>query len=114
MSILITMTLSVCQGLICFWTTRVGSLDSLFWLSYSLLGGQIVPVSFFPYPYRLIVEGSPFRYMFAFPIEVYLGKLSEVEMFQGFAVASAWLMLLFLLYKWLWNHGRLAYTSFGQ
>lgn len=114
MSILITMTLSVCQGLICFWTTRVGALDSLFWLSYSLLGGQFVPVSFFPYPYRLIVEGTPFRYMFAFPIEVYLGKLSGAEMFHGFMVASAWVVLLFLLYKWLWGHGRLAYTSFGQ
>lgn len=114
MSIMITLTISICLGLIGFWTTKVGPIDGLFWFGYSLLGGQFVPVSFFPGFSRLVVDGLPFRYMFSFPIEIYLGKLTSAEMFQGFSVAVVWLFLLFLIYKWLWNHGRLVYTSFGQ
>ncbi len=113
-SIGITFTLSVCMGLVSFWTTRVGPLDDLFWMGRTLLGGQGIPVSFFPYPLILFVKSLPFRYMFSFPIEIYLGKLSLLEVFQGLAISLLWLGALIVLYKFLWLRGRLAYTSFGQ
>lgn len=113
-AIAITMTASLCLGLVAFWTTKVGQLDALFWMGRMLLGGQGIPVSFFPSAARFLVYSLPFRYMFSFPIELYLGKITSPEIFQGFAIATAWFFFFIVLYKWLWTKGRLAYTSFGQ
>ncbi len=113
-AIMLTFTFSMCLTMICFWTIRVGPLDALFWMGESLLGGQSIPISFFPFPARLVVEALPFRYMFSFPIEIYLGKLPTIDILHGFVVAMLWWLVLYFLFRWLWAHGRLAYTSFGQ
>jgi len=115
LSILVTFTLSLCLGLLAFWFTEIYAVDSLFWAARTILSGRAVPLSFIPAGiFQTITRILPFRYMFSFPLEIYFNKLSSLEIVQGLVVQLIWIGILVLLYKFMWNRGRKAYTAFGQ
>ncbi len=52
--------------------------------------------------------------MFSFPLEIYFGKLSGMEIVQGGIIGIVWVGILTQLYQLMWSRGRRAYTAFGQ
>lgn len=114
LSIFITFGMSLCLGMIAFWTTHVGAIDSIFWIGRVFLGGQGLPISFIPKIFLAGVYILPFRYMFSLPLEIYFGKLTNNEIISGFLVGIVWALLFSILYKIMWDKGRLRYTSFGN
>jgi len=114
-SILVVFGLSLCQGLTAFWLTEVYALDSIFWISRSLLGGQGIPLSFIPAGFfQKLVRFLPFRYTFSFPLEIYFNKLTDREIFAGFGLSFGWAVVFYYLYRLMWAKGRKKYTAFGQ
>jgi ABC-2 type transport system permease protein len=113
-AIFVIFEFSLCLGLLAFWFTDVWALDGLFWAGKAFLGGQVLPISFFSSYLAMAIKLLPFRYMLSFPLEIYFGKLSPLEIITGFLIASFWILFFALLYKIMWNRGRKAYTSFGQ
>ncbi len=114
LAIFVVFSFSLCMGLLAFWFIEVGSLDSLFWISRLILGGQGIPISFIPPAFQTLIKLLPFRYMFSFPLEIYFGKLSGMEVIQGMIIAIFWIGISVQLYKLMWSRGRRAYTAFGQ
>lgn len=114
LSILITFSLSLCLGMLAFWFTEIGAVDSVYWAGRTILGGQGIPISFIPQTYQFIVKLLPFRYMFSFPLEIYFGKLTETEIIQGLIIQIFWFLILVRVYKLMWKTGRRAYTAFGH
>lgn len=114
LSIFVVFGLSLCLGLTAFWLTEVWALDSVFWMTRSIFGGQGIPISFIPGLYLTLVKILPFRYTFSFPLEIYFGKLTSLEVAFGFLMQIIWSAVLYCVYKFMWAKGRAAYTSFGQ
>jgi ABC-2 type transport system permease protein len=112
--IILTFSLSLCMGLLAFWFTEISAIESIFWISRSLLGGQTIPLSFIPDQFQTITRLLPFRYMFSFPLEIYFNKLTTLEIFHGLIIQTVWAVILFLLYRLMWQKGRKAYTAFGH
>ncbi len=99
-----------CLGLLSFWFTETGSMGTLIWSGSFLLGGQAVPLSFFG-QYRKLIDLLPFRYVYSFPLEIFLGRTDGL--FQGFGVQIFWLIIFGLLFKVLWIKGVKRYSAFG-
>ncbi len=114
LAIFVVFSFSFCMGLLSFWFLQVGAVDSLFWIARSILGGQFIPISFIPPAFQTLVKLLPFRYMFSFPLEIYFGKLSGMEIVQGGIIGIVWVGILTQLYQLMWSRGRRAYTAFGQ
>lgn len=114
LAIFVTYSISVCLGLLAFWFTEVGAIESFFWLGRGFFGGAALPISFIPETLRSLVIILPFRYVFSFPLEIILGKLLPVEIFLGFMLGFFWLTLLVLVYKLMWDKGRKVYSAYGQ
>ncbi|HUS52036.1 MAG TPA: ABC-2 family transporter protein [Candidatus Bathyarchaeia archaeon] len=114
LAILVVFSFSLCMGLLSFWFLEVGTVDNLFWIARLILGGQGIPISFIPEAFQIVVKILPFRYMFSFPLEIYFGRLSAMEIIQGVSLQFFWVAILAQLYKLMWNRGRRAYTAFGQ
>lgn len=112
-SAMLSFLISFSLGLSAFWFTETGALDGIFWLSFTLFGGRVMPLDFFPARFKTISNLLPFRYMFAFPIEVYLGKLTGGETFLGLLLGASWCLGLLILAKKLWQRGLHAYGAFG-
>ena len=89
------------------------SQDGFFWASRSILGGEGIPVALFPVGLLSIIKILPFRYMYSFPLELALGKLSTSEVIFGFVAGLTWIFILTVIYKIMWEKGTKTYTSAG-
>ena len=114
LAIFLVFGFSLCLGLLAFWFTEVWTVDTLFWAGRNFLGGWYLPISFFPGAFQTMIRILPFRYLFSFPLEIFLGKLSLTEIVFGMAISLFWILFFSLLYKVMWERGRKAYTAFGQ
>lgn len=113
-SIFLTFSLSMCMGCLAFWFTKVSAIDDFFWACRMLIGGQSIPIALLPSTVRTIANILPFRYMFSFPLEIYLGKLDSTQLVIAFAMQILWIIAFIFIYQLLWIHGNRAYTAFGH
>lgn len=113
LSCILCYTISLCLALICFWLTEVDGIYSLFFISMFIFGGQGIPLSFFPESLRWLVNNLPFRYLFSFPLEIYLNKITGFQISQAFIVGVIWIIFFGLIYKYSWKYGLKRFTAFG-
>lgn len=113
LSITIFAFLGFTLGLISFWTLEIGSIFYFYYTLLEFLGGAFLPLSFFPKIFIVALDFLPFKYLFYFPITVYLGKTSISETITGLFIAFIWLFLLYLFYKFIWALGMRRYSSLG-
>lgn len=99
--------------LVSFWAENVWSLMVMHRFASALLGGMLAPLSLFPDGARLVLEALPFRYLFAFPVETLLGRLSPSEWAAGMAVGLGWCAVMAVVGKAVWRRGTLQYTGVG-
>lgn len=110
---IICYAISLCLGLLAFWLTETDALHGILWAGLFLAGGQGIPLSFFPVEVRHVLEFLPFSYIYSFPLEIFSGRLTAVEIISGIIKQLIWIALLVLLYKFMWKKGTKAYQSYG-
>ena len=91
-------------GILCFYTTAAWGLNSLKTTVISFLSGTLLPISFFPNVFREIVSYMPFAGMSQNPVLILMMKYSYLECAKVLLISFAWLILLELLGKLLFNH----------
>jgi ABC-2 type transport system permease protein len=96
-----------------FWTTRVDALNQTFFVAELFFAGQIAPLDLLPGPFRLIANLLPFRWGLAFPVELFLGRLSPREALIGFGAQLIWLALTVVALRLVWRAGLRRYSAFG-
>lgn len=100
-------------GLLAFYFTEVNSIYSVFWMGITLFGGTAIPVDFYPKIMKQIVYLLPFRYIFSFPLEIFLSRLTLAAAIPYFLVDLIWILLFALVCKILWNKGLKIYSAYG-
>lgn len=78
------------------------------------LSGSLFPIDILPIGLQKIVMATPFPYMIFFPVQVYLGKITGMAQIQGFLISAAWLAVLWVLMKYVWNKGLKVYQAIGR
>jgi ABC-2 type transport system permease protein len=96
-----------------FWTTRVSSLNQLYFVAMLFLSGQVAPLSLFPPAVQTLAALLPFRWMISFPVELLLGKLTPQETAVGFAAQAAWIVVAIVLLRVVWRAGVRVYSAVG-
>lgn len=99
-----------------FWAPELG------WGSHFLvtvviieaLSGSLFPINILPSLLQTIIMALPFPYLIYFPIQVYLGNITGYALFGGLVLASAWAGILWLILKYVWQRGLMAYESIGR
>jgi len=100
-------------SLLAFWSQRS---DALLRLSDTLLflfAGQVAPFALLPSRFQVVAFILPYRYMLGFPVEVLLGRLSPLQVRQGFLVLMVWILFFSLLHQLVWKRGLRHYTAVG-
>ena len=100
-------------ALLAFWAARADALlavqDSLIFL----LAGQVAPIALLPDVLQIAAKVLPFRYMVSFPVEVFVGQLSPIELGTGVAIQLAWLLIAVGLSAVMWRAGVRRYSAVG-
>ncbi len=100
-------------ALLAFWAARADALlavqDSLIFL----LAGQVAPIALLPDVLQIAAKVLPFRYMVSFPVEVFVGQLSPIELVTGAAIQLGWLVIAVGLSAVMWRAGVRRYSAVG-
>lgn len=96
-----------------FWVTRVRAINQFYYVTVLFLSGQVAPLSFLPSGLQHLSEVLPFRWMVAFPVELFLGRLTPKEVLLGFLAQGFWLTIGIVLVKIVWKAGIRRYSAVG-
>lgn len=106
-------TLMYVLALTAFWTTRVTALFELWFAVEFFFSGRIAPLSVLPDWAQQFAGYLPFKWMFYFPLELLLGRSTPNEALIGFANQLIWLVVTWLLLRFVWRHAVRQYGAVG-
>jgi ABC-2 type transport system permease protein len=98
---------------VAFWTQRVWGLYRLYGIPVMLFSGQFVPLQLMPKVIQDMATYLPFQLFKYFPTQMILGKLSAEEIIRGYIVGLIWVVLAFLLFRFMWRKGLKQYSAVG-
>lgn len=98
---------------VAFWADNVWSLMVANRIVAALLGGMTIPLSLFPEWAQRILWHLPFRFLFAFPVDALLGRLTPAQWAIGVAESIAWCGAFAIVGRLVWKRGDLQYTGVG-
>jgi ABC-2 type transport system permease protein len=96
-----------------FWTTRVYSISEFFFALSSLMSGQFVPLELMPPLIQKIASFLPYQFIIYFPVEIILGRIPAELYFQKLVLGLAWLLALYMLFRWVWREGVKRFSAVG-
>jgi ABC-2 type transport system permease protein len=90
-------------GLLAFYVTNMWGILHLKEALLLFFSGQLIPIAFFPNILQRIVQLFPFSSLNYIPVLIYLNKLTGVALIKSLGIQILWIVLLYLLSRWLWN-----------
>lgn len=97
-----------------FWIIDLRLVSSVLGLATGFLAGELIPLDVLPQALKTLSSFLPFQYSLFFPIKIFQGSLSLIEIIKGFLMAIVWVVILTILTKHLWQKGLKNYESIGQ
>ncbi|GAC1441371.1 MAG: ABC-2 family transporter protein [Vulcanimicrobiaceae bacterium] len=88
-----------------FWTLEISAVQMIVtWLT-GLLGGELVPLIFFPDAVQHVILLLPFAAMFSTPLLIYVGVIGPERWLGAIGLQLAWLAILGSLAVVVWRAG---------
>jgi ABC-2 type transport system permease protein len=100
--------------MVAFWAENCWSLMIAHRIVSFLLGGLMLPLELFPGWSQPLLAALPFKYMFAFPVDVLLGRVTPAGYATGWGIGLAWAALSAAIGAAVWRRGTLQYTGVGM
>ena len=105
---------SLTLGYIGFWSPDVWAPRFISFVVTEFFAGGLFPIDILPTPLYLASISLPFSYFIYFPLKVYLGQLSPLQILSGFSVGIFWMFGFSLIASILWRRGLRVYTAQGR
>ena len=88
-----------------FWTLEIHAVQLIVtWLT-DLLGGELVPLVFFPVALQHALFALPFAAMFSTPLLIYVGEIGPDRYASALGIQAIWLVVLALASVVIWRAG---------
>jgi viologen exporter family transport system permease protein len=102
---IVNFLLNFIMNAVAFWTMETFALQLIVrWIS-DLLGGQVVPLIFFPGALQKIVLALPFAAVYSTPLLIYVGTIPPSGYLAAFALQVAWGLMFGLFSVLIWRGG---------
>ncbi len=90
---------------IAFWTLEITTVQLIFTWITDLLGGQIVPLLFFPAAVQQAIFALPFAAMFSTPLLIYIGEIPPSRYAEVMGLQVLWIVVLGAIATLMWRAG---------
>ncbi len=100
---LVNFFLNFLMNVVAFWTLETFALQLMVRWASDLLGGQLLPLDFFPGILGKIVENLPFAAIYSTPLRIYIGELPPGSWAAAIGAQALWLALFGTAAAILWQ-----------
>lgn len=101
------------MSMVGFWSPEVWAPRFIFYTLVSFFAGSMFPLDILPEPIFNVLKLLPFTYLQFFPIKIYLGHLSMLEILQGFGITIIWIGITYGVLKLVWQKGLRMFAASG-
>jgi len=102
-----------CVAMVAFWTTKNGAINRVYWSIAMFLGGRIAPLAVLPPVLQAAARYLPFQTMFAFPIEVAMGRQTGNQIIANYLLQLIWIAVGLVVWRLVWRAGLKRYSAVG-
>jgi ABC-2 type transport system permease protein len=96
-----------------FWILEISTIVFIVYSFEYFLGGQMFPIDIMPSAVYAVMKWLPFYYELFFPVAIFLGRFKGVELVQGFAIQTGWLLVAWAWANFMWKRGLGHYQAVG-
>jgi len=96
-----------------FWILEISTIVFIVYSFEYFLGGQMFPIDIMPPAIYAVMRWLPFYYELFFPVAIFLGRFKGVELAQGLAIQTGWLLLTWMWARFMWQRGLGHYQAVG-
>jgi ABC-2 type transport system permease protein len=100
-------------GISAFWITEPSGFLEIWNVLTGVFSGRMLPLALLPGWLQSLGAALPFASLYAFPVEILLGRITPDQLAAGFVRQIVWLALLSFLVHRAWRRGLLAYEAYG-
>ncbi len=101
-------------SLLSFWIENTYGIRFTMRVIMEVLGGALIPLSFFPIIVQKAFLLLPFQFLIYFPMRIYLSKISQPQMVVEFLKEGIWIVGLAFLNWAIWKRGVRQYVAMGD
>ena len=101
-------------SLFSFWIENTYGIRFTMRVIMEVVGGAIIPLSFFPEILQKIFMLLPFPFLIYLPMRIYLGKIALDQVSLELFKECGWILALVLFNRMLWKRGVRQYVSMGD
>lgn len=100
---------------IAFWAPEnIWGIAFLSYLFTELLGGTIFPLDILPPYLQFGLSLTPFPYFVYYPIAIFVGKITGFEIIEVLIKGGVWVILMWLIARYVWRKGLRNYSAVGR
>jgi ABC-2 type transport system permease protein len=105
---------SLFLSLLAFWTEDIWAIRFVFGVVFlEFFSGAFFPLDVLPKWLQTVFSLTPFPSLIFVPLQIWLGKISGVQLIKPLAVSIFWLILFFLAVRLMWQEGLKKYGAYG-
>ena len=105
--------ISYAMAMLAFWLLEISTFIFILFAFEYLASGHLFPLDILPTALKDVLYFTPFPYQLYFPISVYLGKSTGMEMWRGLVIQLFWVLAAYVFARWMWARGIKKYSAFG-
>lgn len=113
LSFLNMFTFEFCYSILAFYTTYFFGLNMASMVIIKFFSGALIPLTFFPDVIAKVFRILPFASMNYTPVMIYLGKMTEQEIYINILIQVVWIIFFYLLGSLMWKHAIKRLTILG-
>ncbi|MBI3486012.1 ABC-2 family transporter protein [Candidatus Daviesbacteria bacterium] len=114
LALLLNFLIGSLLGMLGFWSPEIWAPRFLMYIVLGFLAGGSFPLDIFPKQIVNFLQLFPFTYLLYFPMKIYLGRVSSSEIFQGFLITLAWILVFYFSLLFIWNIGLKKFGAEGR
>ena len=104
---------SYAMAMLAFWVLEVSTFIFILFAFEYIASGHMFPLDILPHGLSQALFFTPFPYQLYFPVSIYMGKISGVELTRGLAVQVAWVLGAYAFARFMWQRGIRKYAAVG-
>ena len=105
--------MSYMMAMLAFWVMEVSTFIFILFAFEYIASGHLFPLNILPPALERALYFTPFPYQLYFPVSVYLGQTTGVELARGLLIQLGWVIAAYVGARFAWNRGIKHYAAAG-